>query len=632
MAFNPRNDEMSRDRGQVLFRFRPGQTFDHRGGYTTQVIQLGRDEEFDGPSLDRDHLVQEAMRFVRRWRAAGRAFVAGSDRAPEFPGDQDRLGDRHYEVVVPGKVFCRVWPRVVRCSRAGCGHVWTAGDPRPGTDDWPPACPACGGVVGNRQLQFVFAHKCGETSPMYPPSKCPRGHTRFRLDDRASRFRDFRWECMTCGFPLGVQWSCSNSSCSYPDKFMNPLLHSAGTAHVGHGLTLVNVTTTEEATRQSNPLYTAAVLGWWLGEITEDEFRRLTDGHTVDVPDEVVESIRVMEEAGLHDQARALRARFMPVEVDHLRDRVGKALGLDAGSDDARGLAAELHTYRRVLNLERLGVPRLQREARNPERRALYERYPEVLAAAGLSRDTCLVSDLPITYLAIGYSRTGFSPEEADLVPYRGRVSRGAPEKTLLYAHPTQAEALLFPVDRDRVSRWMVRNELVSQGALDDAGGVAQWLVHQLGPSNGQALSHEVRPAPGHPDLPVHELFGLLHSLSHQILRALAVDSGYSETSLSEYLFPYDLAFAVYPNGGSDFSLGAMRTVLEQNLDAVVSRAVDNDSCLYDPNCMITNEGADHGCLQLPETACQSWNRNLSRWHLFGSPDGSRVGYWDPSL
>jgi hypothetical protein len=182
------------------------------------------------------------------------------------------------------------------------------------------------------------------------------------------------------------------------------------------------------------------------------------------------------------------------------------------------------------------------------------------------------------------------------------------------------------------VSRWLVRNELVSRRALDDAGGVAQWLVHQLGPSDGKALSHETRPAPGHPDLPVHELFGLLHSLSHQLLRALAVDSGYSETSLSEYLFPYDLAFAIYPNGGSEFSLGAMRTVLEQNLDAVVSRAVDNDSCLYDPNCMITNEGADHGCLQLPETACQSWNRNLSRWHLFGSPDGSKVGYWDPTL
>jgi len=120
--------------------------------------------------------------------------------------------------------------------------------------------------------------------------------------------------------------------------------------------------------------------------------------------------------------------------------------------------------------------------------------------------------------------------------------------------------------------------------------------------------------------------------MSHQVIRALAVDSGYSETGLSEYLFPYELSFAVHPNGGSEFTIGGFRTVLEQNLDEVVTRAVENATCIYDPNCMVANRGADHGCLQLPETACQSWNRFISRWDLFGSPDGTWIGYWDPRL
>jgi hypothetical protein len=118
------------------------------------------------------------------------------------------------------------------------------------------------------------------------------------------------------------------------------------------------------------------------------------------------------------------------------------------------------------------------------------------------------------------------------------------------------------------------------------------------------------------------------------MLRAVAVDSGYSETGLSEYLFPMSLAFAIYPNGGSEFTIGGLRTVLEQNLDAVVQRAMENDSCLYDPNCMMANRGVDHGCLQLPETACQCWNWFLSRWELFGEPSGAPgriVGYWDPA-
>jgi hypothetical protein len=47
--------------------------------------------------------------------------------------------------------------------------------------------------------------------------------------------------------------------------------------------------------------------------------------------------------------------------------------------------------------------------------------------------------------------------------------------------------------------------------------------------------------------------------------------------------------------------MGGLRTVLEQNLAEVVGRTGDNDTCIYDPNCMVANRGADHGCLQLPE-------------------------------
>ncbi|SEL59102.1 hypothetical protein SAMN05414137_110108 [Streptacidiphilus jiangxiensis] len=632
MPFNPRFDDMARDRNQVLYRHRPGQTFDHKGGYTAQVVQYGRDEEFEGPLLDREHLVGEAVRFVSRWRSAGRASAQGADRAPEFP-QEGGLGNRQYEVVIPGKVFCRVWPRVVRCARVACGLVWTASDPRPGVDDWPPACPACGNKAGNRQLQFVFAHRCGEVAQMQPPRSCPRNHTTFKLDDRASRFRDFRWECMTCGFPYGVQWNCNNPSCSYSDKYMQPLLHSAGAAHVGQGFTLVNATSAEEARRAAAPTYTVAVLGRWLEEITEDEFRRLTDGLTTDVPPEVLSSIEVMEANGLHDAARALRARFMPVDVGVLKDQVRKALGLEPDSDAVRQIATQLHTFRRVLNLERVDIDRLEREARNPERLRLYNRYRGALVNAGFDPATsCLIGDLPVTYVAVGYSRTGFTPDEADLVPYRGRAGRGAAVSTLLYANPTQAEALLFQLDPERVHRWLVRNGLVTNAALMDAGGVRRWLLQLLGQGDGEVFHRDTRPAEGDPEGPVYELFGLLHSLAHQLLRALAVDSGYSETSLSEYLFPHDLAFALYPNGGAEFSLGALRTVIEQNLDAVVTRAKENDSCLYDPNCMLSSEGADLGCLLLPETACQHWNRNLSRWHLFGDPEGDRVGYWDPAL
>jgi len=634
MAFDPRDREMQRDRGQVLFRYRPEQTFDHMGGFIAQVRQYANDETYDGPALNYDYLVRQAMRLVRRWRAEGRQR-GGADRAPEFPSD-DPLAATHYQVVIPGRVFCRVWPRVVRCARAWCGRIWEARDPRPG-DDWPGPCPTCRNSVGNRQLQFVYAHQCGELQPLRPPRNCGRGHSSFRLNDRVSRFKDFRWECLTCGISLNLQAFCPNTAaCTWTDKLMTPLLHTAGSAYVGQGLNLVNVPTQAEARAAEAPGYVVATLAHWLEECSEEDYQRLVSADTTaEVPEEVLESIKVMEQAGLTEQAEALRRRFLPVDLSQLTEAVRAVLGYDPVQDE-RGavLAMSLSTYRRVLNLNRLTLRQLEQQATTQSRRDLYATYPKVLRSAGFDpARTCLLGDFPLTYLAVGYSRAGFSPAEADLVPYRGRVSRGSALATLLYAHPTTTEALLFALDPERVRRWMIVNNLVGPDEIGDVKALRRWFITRLDPTHGEQLpDFPADIGPGHPDWPVRELFGLLHTVAHQTLRALAVDSGYSETSLSEYLFPYEFAFALHPNGRSDFSIGALRTVLEQNLDAVVRRAVDNDTCLYDPNCMQANRGADHGCLLLPETACQCWNRHLSRWYLYGSPTDPMVGYWDRQL
>jgi hypothetical protein len=245
-----------------------------------------------------------------------------------------------------------------------------------------------------------------------------------------------------------------------------------------------------------------------------------------------------------------------------------------------------------------------------------------------------LVNEFPVTYLAIGYTRGGFGAREVDLVAYKGRAARGQQLTTLLYASPTDTEALVFALDRGRVARWLVANHVAMHAELDEAGGPHRWFAAHLDPADGQLPRWDPDDdvLRGDPEYGARALFGLLHSMAHQVLRALAVDSGYSETGLSEYLFPYELSFGVHPNAGSEFTIGGLRTVLEQNLDEVVERAVGNATCIYDPNCMVANRGADHGCLQLPETACQAWNRFISRWDLFGSPDGDVVGYWDPSL
>ena len=388
------------------------------------------------------------------------------------------------------------------------------------------------------------------------------------------------------------------------------------------------------------PGFIVGTLARWLGECTRDEARSLVAGAGVDIPSAVLESIRVMEETGqetLVAQARALRRQFVPVDFDDLRRRVEDAVGFDPLGDDGRGrlLAEQVGVFERVLDLSKLTLDQLRHNAASAGRATRYENYVPVLRRSGFDPDRCmLVNDFPVTYLAVGYTRGGFGAREADLVAYKGRAARGQAITNLIYASPTTTEALVFGLDRARVARWLIANGAATDEELRAAGGPHRWFASHLDPADGQLprWNPDEEPHVGDPEYGPRALFRLLHSMAHQVIRALAVDSGYSETGLSEYLFPYELSFAVHPNGGSEFTIGGFRTVLEQNLDEVITRAFENATCIYDPNCIVANRGADHGCLQLPETACQSWNRFISRWDLFGSPDGSVLGYWGPDL
>lgn len=638
---------IARARGQILYRYRPSQTYDHGAADHTsliaQVVGFAADDSVQDAKVDAQQLIEEAMRFVRYWRTVGANTpdaTPGSDRAPEFPPD-DPLAGTHYEVVVPGKVFSRVWPLVMRCAYPRCGRVFTTDEPRVG-EPWPPPCPRCRRIAGNHQLQFVFVHECGEVAPCLPPPRCQAGasHAGFRLNSDVSRFRDFRWECLTCARPTEVQFFCANPGCAWTRKLMALQVHTASAAFAGHGVSIVNVRTPEHAQRRQRPEFVVASLARWLGECSDEEADRILRAER-SAPDAVVlESIAAMEAAGLRAQAAALRAKFVPLGFEELRARVGARVGFDPIADSVRGLglARAIETYEQVLHLPAI---RLRELADNgPEkRRETYARYPDLLRDVGFEPErTVLVTEFPVTYVAVGYSRGGFEPRDADLVPYRGRAARGEAVKTLLYANPTHTEALVFGLDRARVARWLLANRAASPRDLRRATDVAPWFAAQVPDFDGRM------PPPWNPE-PIEDssdagyapqlLFRLLHSVAHQVLRAVAVDSGFAETGLSEYLFPMSLAFAIYPNAGSEFTIGGLRTLLEQGLDGVIRRAVENASCLYDPNCLVANRGVDHGCLQLPETACQCWNWFLSRWELFGEPSPSAdriVGYWEAAM
>ena len=116
------------------------------------------------------------------------------------------------------------------------------------------------------------------------------------------------------------------------------------------------------------------------------------------------------------------------------------------------------------------------------------------------------------------------------------------------------------------------------------------------------------------------------HTLSHRLLRALSVDSGYSSASIRERVFLHLepnkpprgglLLYTVQPGG--DGTLGGL-IALVRSFDQVIATALrDITSCSNDPLCEDSlpngiNGAACYSCLLASETSCELRNVHLDR-------------------
>lgn len=120
-----------------------------------------------------------------------------------------------------------------------------------------------------------------------------------------------------------------------------------------------------------------------------------------------------------------------------------------------------------------------------------------------------------------------------------------------------------------------------------------------------------------------HPMMVWWHTLSHRLIRALAVDSGYSAASVRERLYLSGdegglLVYAVQPGG--DGTLGGL-IALTSCFDRVLAAALQGlDSCSNDPLCGDQriargrhNGACCYACGLLSETSCELRNHSLDR-------------------
>ncbi len=234
----------------------------------------------------------------------------------------------------------------------------------------------------------------------------------------------------------------------------------------------------------------------------------------------------------------------------------------------------------------------------------------------------------------VGFTRLA-SPARQELAPNnRLPMTRGA--TTWVPAFEQRGEGVFLQLQEQRVADWAARvDEHPRIQALRAAH--RRWLVNRdLPPTNA---------FPPTEAFPVARYL-LLHTLSHLLIRQVALECGYSSSSVRERLYigtPAEPAAGVLLStaaSDSEGTLGGLVALGEaRHLGRLLQDALaDASRCSSDPLCAehvpqdpsdTLHAAACHACLFAAETSCENGNRWLDRAVLIELPGVDGLAFLD---
>ena len=141
--------------------------------------------------------------------------------------------------------------------------------------------------------------------------------------------------------------------------------------------------------------------------------------------------------------------------------------------------------------------------------------------------------------------------------------------------------------------------------------------------------------------------FVLLHTLSHILIEALSLNSGYNVASLSEIIYSDKGTSGIRMDGiliytttsDAEGTLGGLVAMGKPGkLEELFRQALEKSKwCSSDPLCISQDKGqgfmglnmsACHSCCMIPETSCENINKFLDRGLLIGTIENSDMGFF----
>lgn len=391
------------------------------------------------------------------------------------------------------------------------------------------------------------------------------------------------------------------------------------------------------------------VLGRWLETVPEGIYEKLIKNPSLyfEVPQQS-EDERVLFEQRVEEVVKTLGLdRESAENLVRRLDKSYKNRGIDiyeyASKSDRRiptndqhiinSLASQFIEYgtirnaRRIITLEEamqksleLGIIDDDSEVRDTTRK---------LGISGAQ----LSSDIEVIHCSYGYTRKAIDPSFCRAgATLRLMSFERKNNKHLVYCSKLETEGILLEIDRTKILKWLVENEIISEEELPepDSVSVKRWFLENVKCTEIPVFSDIDK---ADPSLRVtHYTYVLLHSISHVLVRSAGVLSGLDRNSLAELLFPNVPAIFIYSQSIQGVPLGALSSMFEQHFIAFLKRGYsEGQMCVFDPICSDRDHGACDGCIYLNEISCCHFNKDLSRLYLYGDPNPEgkiKRGFW----
>jgi len=195
--------------------------------------------------------------------------------------------------------------------------------------------------------------------------------------------------------------------------------------------------------------------------------------------------------------------------------------------------------------------------------------------------------------------------------------------KRWLPAIEVRGEGIFITLQEERLRAWEQRARVMARAAV---------LDQRNRESVKARLGEDAKP-----DLVVSPRYVLIHTLAHLLMSELALECGYSASSLRERLYvetgePGMAGLLIYTStSDADGTLGGLvRQARPDRIADLFLSAIEGARwCSSDPLCMSgavsfsegLNGAACHSCSLAPETSCETFNHYLDRAFVVGVPE-----------